>query len=111
MFWLRNKKIIFSYALLSGGLVNFLKFLTLFNSNTDHLYSQWLNSVIYWLKNHCTDWSQTGVMSFGRQFDFHEVIYLIQPFKIDYRLHNVVFTTNGRSKFMQKNVFQSKQEL
>ena len=24
-----------------------------FNSNTDRLYSQWLNSVIYWLINHC----------------------------------------------------------
>ena len=35
----------------------------------------WLNSVIYWLINHYTDWTQTGVTSFGRKFDFHVVIY------------------------------------
>ena len=44
-------------------------------SNTPHLYSQWLNSVIYWLINHCTDSAQTGVTSFGRQFDFHDIIF------------------------------------
>ena len=26
------------------------------DSNTDRLYSQWLNPVIYWLINHSTDW-------------------------------------------------------
>ena len=26
------------------------------NSNTPRLYSQWLNSLINWLINHCTDW-------------------------------------------------------
>ena len=25
------------------------------DSNTDHLHSQWLNSVIYWLTIHCMD--------------------------------------------------------
>ena len=39
-------------------------------SNTPWLYSQWLNSVIYWLINNCMDWAQTGVTSFGRQFNF-----------------------------------------
>ena len=34
--------------------------------NTPHTYSQWLNSVIYWLINHCTDWARTCVTSFGR---------------------------------------------
>ena len=47
------------------------------NSNTPRLYSQWLNSVIYWLINHCTDWARTGVTSFGRQFEFYDVIYHI----------------------------------
>ena len=28
------------------------------NSNTDGLCSQWLNSVIYWLINHCRDWCE-----------------------------------------------------
>ena len=50
---------------------------TKINSNTDSLYSQWSNSVIYWLINQRTDWAQTGVSSFGRQFDFHDVIYHI----------------------------------
>ena len=27
------------------------------HSNTYHLRSQWLNSVINWLTNHCTDWA------------------------------------------------------
>ena len=45
------------------------------NSSTPRLYSQWLNSVIYWLINHCSDWVQTNVTSFSRQYDFHDVIY------------------------------------
>ena len=60
-------------------------------SNTPRLYSQWLNSVIYWLINHCMDWARTGVKSFGRQFDFHDVIY-------HNRRLNVNFTTIGCSK-------------
>ena len=59
-------------------------------SNTDHLYSQWLSSVIYWY----TDWARAGMMSFGRQFDFHDVIYYIQPCNVDNRRYNVKFTTN-----------------
>ena len=55
-------------------------------SNTPRLYNQWLNSVIYWLINHCTDWARTIVTSFSRQFDFHDVIY-------HNRRRNVVFTT------------------
>ena len=47
------------------------------HSNTPRLYSQWLNSVIYWLLNHCTGWARTKVTSFSRQFDFHDVIYLL----------------------------------
>ena len=42
----------------------------IYNSNTPRLYSQWLNSVIYWLINHCTDRARTGVTSSGRQFEF-----------------------------------------
>ena len=59
-----------------------------FDSNTPRLYSQWLNSVIYWLINHCTDWARTCVTLFGRQFDFHDVIY-------HNRRRNVNFTTIG----------------
>ena len=44
------------------------------NSNTPRLYSQRLNLVIYWLINHFTDWARIGVTSFGRQFEFHDVI-------------------------------------
>ena len=43
--------------------------------NTPCLNGQWLNSVIYWLIDHCTDWARKRVTSFGRQFDFHDVIY------------------------------------
>ena len=31
----------------------------------------------------------------GRQFDFHDVIYNIQPCNVDNRWRNVAFTTNG----------------
>ena len=40
--------------------------------------SQWLNSMIYWLINYCTDWARTGVAPFCRQFDVFETIYHIQ---------------------------------
>ena len=40
------------------------------NSNTPRLYSQWLNSVIYWLINHYTDWARTGVTSFSHRLIF-----------------------------------------
>ena len=56
------------------------------------LYSQWLNSVISWLINHCMDWARTGVKSFSRQFDFHAVIYHIWHCNVDNRRCNVVFT-------------------
>ena len=49
--------------------------------------------------------------SFGRQFDFHDVIYHIQPCDIDNTLDNIVFTTNEHSNFMKKYMFQSKEEL
>ena len=52
------------------------------NSNTSCLYSQWLNSMIYWLINNCTDWAQIGVTSFGHQFELHNIIYQIQPCSI-----------------------------
>ena len=52
------------------------------------IISQWLNSVIYWLINHC----MTGVMSFGNQFDFHDVIYHIEPCNIDNTQCNANFT-------------------
>ena len=35
---------------------------------------------------------------FGRQFDFHDVIYHVQPCNVDNRQHNIVFTTGGHSK-------------
>ena len=56
------------------------------------------------LINHCMDLVRTGVRSFGRQFDFHDVIY-------HNRRRNVDFTTIGRSKRTWKYEFQSKQEL
>ena len=80
-------------------------------SNTDRLYSQWSNSVIYWLINHCTDWAGFVVTSFNRQFDFHGVIYHIQSCNADNRHNNVVFTSNGRSKRAKKYAIQSEQVL
>ena len=68
------------------------------HSNTPRLYSQWLNSVIYWLIIHCTDWARTGVESLGRQFDFHDVIYPIRHCNVDIRRRSIVFTTIGHSK-------------
>ena len=56
---------------------------------TPRLYSQWLNSVIYRLINHCTDWTGAGVTSFGRQFDFLDV-YLIRHCNVDIRRRNVI---------------------
>ena len=73
-------------------------------SNTPRLYSQWLNSVIYWLINHCTDWARTNVTSFSRQFDFHDVIY-------HNRRRNVVFTTTWHSKCTWTYALQSEQEF
>ena len=67
-------------------------------SNTPRLYSQWLNSVIYWLINYCTDWARTGITLFGRQFDLHDVIYRKRHCNVDNRQRNVVFTTTLRSK-------------
>ena len=63
------------------------------HSNTPRLYSQWLNSVICWLINHCTAWARTSMTSFGRQFKFHDVIYHKPHCNVDNRRHNVVFTT------------------
>ena len=68
------------------------------HSITPRLYSQWLNSVNYWLINHCMDLAWTGVTSFGLQFDFHDFIYRIRHCNIDNRRLNVVFTTIGRSE-------------
>ena len=81
------------------------------NSNTPRLYSQWLISVIYWLINHCTDRTRTGVTSFGSHFEFHDVIYHIPHCNVDNRRCNVVFTTTWRSKCTLKYAFQSKQDL
>ena len=41
---------------------------------------------------HLTDWAQTGVTSFDRQFDFHDVIYHIQP---------LTLTIDGVKSFLQ----------
>ena len=51
--------------------------------------------------------------SFGRQFDYHDAIYQVQPCYVDNRRRNVDFTTNGLSKTYTfvKNVFQPKYEL
>ena len=59
-------------------------------SNTPRLYSHRLNSVIYWLINNCMDWARTDVTSFGRQLDFHDVIYPIQHCNDDNRRRNIV---------------------
>ena len=64
------------------------------NCYSDRLYSQWLNPVIYSLIKHYKDWTQIGVTSIGRMFDFHDVIYHIQLCNVDNRY-----------------AFQSKQEL
>ena len=55
------------------------------NSNTPRLYSQWLNSVIYWLINHSTDWARTGVTSFGNSLNFmtSSILYRIVTLTID----------------------------
>ena len=63
----------------------------IYDSNTPRLFSQWLISLIYWLINHCTDWAQTNVTSFSRQFNFHDVIY-------HNKRRNIIFTTTWRSK-------------
>ena len=63
------------------------------DSKTHRLYSQWLNSVINCLINHCTYWARTGDTSFDRQLDFHVVIYHIWHYNVDNRRCNVVFTT------------------
>ena len=67
-------------------------------SNTPRLYSQWFNSVIYWLINHGTHWARTGVTSFSRQFDFHDVIYHIRHCNVDNRrqAHRDCFNLNNR---------------
>ena len=75
-----------------------LKVAANYNSATPHPYSQWLNPVNYWLINHCTGWTRTGVTSFGRQFDFNDVTYHIGHCNVDTRRGNVVFTTSVRSK-------------
>ena len=80
------------------------------NSNTPRLYSQRLDSVIYWLINHCTDWARTGVTSFSCQFDFHDVIYHIWHCNIDNRRHNVLLKPLDIQN-IRKYEFQSKQEL
>ena len=67
-------------------------------SNTPCPYSQWLNSVIYWLIYHCTDRAQTGVTSFVASLNFHDVIYHVRHCSIDNRRRNVVFITAWRSK-------------
>ena len=41
-----------------------------------------------------TDWRDV----IRRRFDFHDVIYHIQPCNVDDTRRNVVFTTSGRSK-------------
>ena len=49
--------------------------------------------MIYWLINHCTD----GVSSFGRLFDFQDVIYHVHSCTLENRRSYFVLTTNGRS--------------
>ena len=68
-------------------------------SNTDRLYSQWINSVIYWIINHCTDWAQPDMMSFRCQFDIHEVTYHIYS--------RVMFTIDSITSFLQINDVQN----
>ena len=58
-------------------------------SNTPRLYSQWLNSVIYWLINHCTYWRDV----------IQPPVWFLMTSSITYiilRRRNVVFTTNRR---------------
>ena len=45
-------------------------------------------------------WARAGVASFGRQFEFHDVIFHIELYNVGNRRRNVVFTANGRSKSM-----------
>ena len=60
------------------------------NGILTHLTYIAYGSVIYW--------AWTGVTSFSRQIDFHDVIYHIRHCNVDNRRRNVVFTTTGRSK-------------
>ena len=55
------------------------------NSNTPPLYSQCLNSVIYWLKNHSTYWAWIGVASIDRRliFKMSSITYVVVTFTID----------------------------
>ena len=69
------------------------EFKDVYDSNTPRLYNQWLNSVIYWLINHCTDWARTGVTSLGRQFDF-------MTSSIPYSI--VTLTMDGVTSFLQR---------
>ena len=43
------------------------------------------------------DWARTGVMSFGRQFVFHDVNDHMQTYKVDDRPRNIVFTRDAQN--------------
>ena len=51
--------------------------------------------MIYLLINCFTDWVQTGVTSFGRQFDFNDLIYHIQTVSL------AMLTIDGGTLFLQ----------
>ena len=73
-----------------------LKFLPqiIWYSNTPRLYSQWLNSVIYWLINHCTD--RPDVIRAQILFSWRHLS--LRHCNVDNKRHTVVFTTNWRPK-------------
>ena len=74
------------------------------NSNTSRLYSQWLNSVIYWLINHCTYW---------RDFIQPPVWFLMTSYimYIILRRRYVVFTTTGVKNVRKNTCFSRKKNV
>ena len=60
MFWLRNKKIIFSYTLLSGGLINSCKHMTL--SNQMYCYISKCIEIILCTKDTILEWNNSRMV-------------------------------------------------
>ena len=73
-------------------------FIFILNSNIARLCSQWLNSVIYWMRNHYTNKLDVIYRRFCHQFDVYDVDYPIRPYNIDIRWRKFVLTANDCSK-------------
>ena len=51
------------------------------------------------------DWARIVVLSCGRQFDLHGIIYHMQPYNVDNKRCNVFFTNRRRSKVSKNTWF------